>query len=195
VTLVGKTLGKFQMLAEIGQGGMGVVYRGFDPTLNRPVAIKVLAPELTWDPSLVARFRREAQTVAALFHPNIVNIHDIREQDGVHYSPKWSPDGSRIAFASTRDHVDNRWSEVYVMSSSGGNQRRLASNRADDEAPAWSPDGQWIVFSSRRHSCPGVRDDGGCDWDLYRIRPDGSGVTRLTNTPDLDEYNPIWWGP
>ena len=70
---------------EIGRGGMSVVYRARDLRLNRPVAIKVLPPELAYDPAIRARFRREAQTSAQLAHAHIVPIFDVGEQDDIAY--------------------------------------------------------------------------------------------------------------
>jgi serine/threonine-protein kinase len=83
--MIGNTLGKYQILDEIGRGGMGVVYRGYDTALERQVAIKVLAPHLVWEKDFVERFLREARTAARLKHPNIVTIHDVGEQDGNYY--------------------------------------------------------------------------------------------------------------
>ena len=83
--LTGQTLGKYQILEEIGRGGMGAVYRGYDPTLDRPVAIKVLAPHLVWEQNFVQRFLQEARAAARLLHPNIVTVFDVGEQDGVYY--------------------------------------------------------------------------------------------------------------
>lgn len=74
------TLGKYQLGELIGQGGMGAVYRSFHPHLNRPVAIKVLLNAN--DPETHQRFMREAQVVAGLSHPNIINIFDIDVADG-----------------------------------------------------------------------------------------------------------------
>jgi serine/threonine-protein kinase len=70
---------------EIGRGGMSVVYRARDLRLNRPVAIKVLPPELAYDPTVGSRFTREAQTSAQLTHPQIVPIYDVGERDGIAY--------------------------------------------------------------------------------------------------------------
>ena len=70
---------------EIGRGGMSVVYRARDLRLNRPVAIKVLPPELAHDPAIRARFTREAQTAAQLAHAHIVPIYDVGERDGLAY--------------------------------------------------------------------------------------------------------------
>jgi formylglycine-generating enzyme required for sulfatase activity/predicted Ser/Thr protein kinase len=83
--LIGKTLGKYQVLEEIGRGGMGAVYRGYDPSLDRSVAIKVLAPHLVWERDFVQRFLQEARTAARLQHPHIVAVYDIGEQDGTYY--------------------------------------------------------------------------------------------------------------
>jgi serine/threonine-protein kinase len=77
-------LGKYQILEEIGRGGMGAVYKGHDPFLNRQVAIKLLAPHLVWEKAFVERFMREARAVAQLHHPNIVSIYDVG-QDGANY--------------------------------------------------------------------------------------------------------------
>src|SRR3954453_5993097 len=70
---------------EIGRGGMSVVFRARDLRLNRPVAIKVLPPELAHDGAIRTRFTREAQTAAPLSHPHIVPIYDVGERDGVAY--------------------------------------------------------------------------------------------------------------
>jgi tetratricopeptide (TPR) repeat protein len=75
------TLGRFEILEEAGRGGFAVVYQARDPDLDRVVALKVLAPHLTWDPSFADRFRREAQATANLNHPNIVVIHEVSQKD------------------------------------------------------------------------------------------------------------------
>jgi serine/threonine-protein kinase len=84
---VGYTLGPYQVLEKIGRGGMAEVYKGFHPSLNRYVAIKLLLGQsLGADPNFAKRFRREAQAIAALDHPNIVQIYDFGAQpDDSHY--------------------------------------------------------------------------------------------------------------
>ena len=74
--LAGKTLGKYHLLERIGKGGMSVVYRAFQPGLERHVAVKALLPHLADSEDFVRRFRREAQAVAGLRHPNIVQVFD-----------------------------------------------------------------------------------------------------------------------
>ncbi|MFP4440412.1 MAG: protein kinase domain-containing protein [Chloroflexaceae bacterium] len=77
--LIGKQLGRYKIQQEIGRGGMARVYRGLDTTLQRPVALKVLAPQLSMDPEFARRFNREAVIAANLHHPAIVTIYDIDE--------------------------------------------------------------------------------------------------------------------
>jgi serine/threonine protein kinase len=84
-SLRGRTIGQYQILEEIGRGGMAVVYRAYQPSLNRFVAIKVLPPQLAFDRQFVERFRREAQAAAGLRHPHIVVIYDVGHQDGLYY--------------------------------------------------------------------------------------------------------------
>jgi eukaryotic-like serine/threonine-protein kinase len=83
---VGTRLGPYEILAPIGAGGMGEVYRARDPRLNREVAIKVLPERLANDPQALARFESEARAVAALSHPNILAIHDFGNDHGVSYA-------------------------------------------------------------------------------------------------------------
>ena len=77
-------VGRYQIQEELGRGAMGVVYRGFDPTIGRQVAIKTISLE-TSDPELLMRFRREAQAAGILSHPNIVTIYDAGEDQGLFY--------------------------------------------------------------------------------------------------------------
>jgi len=77
--------GKFEILADLGQGAMGKVYRAHDPILDRPVALKTVAPALLKDKDALARFRREARAAARLQHPNIVTIYEVGEVEGTHY--------------------------------------------------------------------------------------------------------------
>ena len=82
----GAQFGPYQIRAQLGSGGMGVVYTAHDPRLDRQVAIKVLPPELTRDDTAKQRFLQEAKAASALDHPNICNIHEINEtEDGQLY--------------------------------------------------------------------------------------------------------------
>ncbi len=82
---VGSILGGFKIERELGRGGMGVVYKGHELSLNRKVALKVLSQALCRDEEFIKRFKREAQVIAALNHPNIVNILSYGEEQGSYY--------------------------------------------------------------------------------------------------------------
>jgi uncharacterized RDD family membrane protein YckC len=83
--LEGTCLKHFEIVRLLGRGGMGAVYYGRDASLDRPVAIKVLAPEIAHDPEVVARFEREARAQARLRHPNVAQIYFIGEDRGFHF--------------------------------------------------------------------------------------------------------------
>ncbi len=85
LNLVSTSLGRFEILNELGRGGMAVVYRARQSDLERIVALKVLPPGLTHDPSYVARFRQEARSAARLEHPHIMPIYEVGEANGLHY--------------------------------------------------------------------------------------------------------------
>ena len=76
---------RYEIIGKIGAGGMSDVYKAKDLTLGRFVAIKVLKPEFSEDVGFVTKFRTEAQSAAALQHPNIVNIYDVGSENGLHY--------------------------------------------------------------------------------------------------------------
>jgi serine/threonine protein kinase len=79
----GTRLGPYEVITQIGAGGMGEVYRATDTNLKRQVAIKVLPEAVAADPDRLARFRREAEVLAALNHPNIAQIHGLEKTDGI----------------------------------------------------------------------------------------------------------------
>jgi Tol biopolymer transport system component len=81
----GAKLGPYEILAPVGEGGMGEVYRARDTRLNRSVAVKVLPEDIASDPDRMRRFEQEARTVAALNHPNILAVYDVGVQDGRPY--------------------------------------------------------------------------------------------------------------
>lgn len=78
-------IGRYEIRAELGRGGMATVYRAYDPSFDREVAIKVLPRELQHDPQFHERFKREIKTIASLEHPAIVPVYDVGEEDGVPY--------------------------------------------------------------------------------------------------------------
>ena len=92
---------QYEIDGEIGRGGMSVVYRARDRRLNRPVAIKVLPPELAHDPAIRTRFTREAQTSAQLSHAHIVPIYDVGEREGLAYIVMAIETGGNLAMLLT----------------------------------------------------------------------------------------------
>ncbi len=82
MSIVGQTISHYKVLEKLGEGGMGVVYKGEDTKLNRTVALKFLSAQALDTPEAKARFIAEARAAAALEHPNICSVHEIDEVDG-----------------------------------------------------------------------------------------------------------------
>jgi TolB protein len=112
------------------------------------------------------------------------NVQRLTDAPGRDFEPHWSPDGATIVFSSERDDPEN--AQLYLMNADGSDQRRLPSPLTVDQIGArWSPDGQWILF----HSNPLV--DGLPRFDIFKIRPDGSDLTQLTDVPG-NSFMPDW---
>ena len=95
--LVDQTLGQFQIIEQVGKGGMAIVYKAYQANLQRHVAIKVLSPKLADDMDLVKRFLREARSAAAIQHPNVMIIHDVGSEGEIHYIVTEFLDGMTLA--------------------------------------------------------------------------------------------------
>ena len=85
INLLGRTLGPFEIISELGRGGMAVVYKARQADLERTVALKILPPELSIDKSYLARFLQEARSAAALEHPHIMPIYAVGAAEGINY--------------------------------------------------------------------------------------------------------------
>src|SRR5215471_20481829 len=101
----GTRVGPYEILAPVGEGGMGEVYRARDTKLNRDVAIKVLPDLFANDSERLARFTREAQTLAALNHPNIAHIHGLEESSGIRALVMELVEGEDLAQRFTRGAI------------------------------------------------------------------------------------------
>jgi Tol biopolymer transport system component len=97
-------------------------------------------------------------------------------------SPTWSPDGSRVGYVTTVG--SGRWT-AYTVAAGGSPPTAVPALPANATDLAWSPDGMWIAFSNYDNPSKQIKD-------LYLIHPDGSGLTRLTSTPEADEDGPAW---
>lgn len=104
--LTGRTLGSCRVDEKLGEGGMGQVYRGHHPMLDRPVAIKILPPALVQSEEMRARFLQEARIAAALRHPNIVQIYDFGAADGLYYMTMEYVDGKSLKVALAQLQAD-----------------------------------------------------------------------------------------
>ena len=87
---------RYQIIRKIGDGGMAFVYQAKDKLLNRIVAVKVLRPEFVDDKDFLAKFKREAEAVANITHPNIVNVYDVGQEEKVHYIVMEYVDGKNL---------------------------------------------------------------------------------------------------
>ena len=108
--LLGTTLGNYRILAPLGQGGMARVYRAYQESLDREVAVKVLPPWYAADRNFVDRFNLEAKLVARLSHPNIVTVHDASEQNGHLYIVMQLVDGGTL-----KQRLDQLHMQGYTM--------------------------------------------------------------------------------
>ena len=105
-SLLGKTLKHFQIKKLLGKGGMGVVYLGRDTRLNRPVAIKILRPDLTANKDRQRRFLQEARAAASITHPAIAQIYDVDEADGMTFIAMEYIEGKTISKLIANQELD-----------------------------------------------------------------------------------------
>jgi len=101
----GSKLGPYEILAPLGAGGMGEVYRARDTRLHRTVAIKLVRHELARRSDFRERFQREARAISALNHPHICSLYDIGEQDGLDYLVMEYVEGESLAEMLKRDRL------------------------------------------------------------------------------------------
>jgi serine/threonine protein kinase/Tol biopolymer transport system component len=100
---VGETIGPYEVLSQLGSGAMGVVYLAQDAELGRKIALKLLPSQFTNDKDRLRRFQQEARAASALNHPNILTVHEVKQQDGLHYIATEFVDGVTL-----RQHMQAR---------------------------------------------------------------------------------------
>src|SRR5690349_21511113 len=93
----GATLAHYRIVSRLGAGGMGEVYLAEDLSLERPVALKILPPEVAGDPDRMRRFVQEAKTASALSHPNVARVFEIGEHGGVSFLAMEYVEGETLA--------------------------------------------------------------------------------------------------
>jgi serine/threonine protein kinase/Tol biopolymer transport system component len=101
--VVGETIGPYEVLSELGSGGMGTVYLAQDARLGRKIALKLLPPQFTNDKDRLHRFQQEARATSALNHPNILTVHEIEQKGELHYIATEFVDGVTL-----RQHLSKR---------------------------------------------------------------------------------------
>ena len=152
---IGSQIGVFRIDSLLGVGGMGEVYRARDTKLNRDVAIKILPSAFANDPDRLARFKREAQVLASVNHPNVGGMSGRSSAQQLTFSgkdryPIWSSDGKRIAFQSDREGDD----AIFWQPADGTTpaERLTKPEPGISHVPeTWSPDGRTLLFASTKN--------------------------------------------
>ena len=172
----GTRLGPYEIRSALGAGGMGEVYRARDTKLNRDVAIKVLPDLFANDPERLARFRREAQVLAALNHPNIAHIHGFEDSNGIHALVMELVEGPTLAERIVQGPIP--LSEALPIA------KQIA------EALAAAHD-QGIIHRDLKPANVKVREDGTVkvlDFGLAKLvapEPSGVGAGHVTQSPTV----------
>ena len=116
----GVRLGPYEIIAQLGAGGMGEVYRARDQRLGRDVAVKILPAFFAADPDRLRRFEQEARAVAALNHPNILGVHDLGQQDGTPYMVCELLEGESLRAILARGPLSHRKAIDYGIQTAHG---------------------------------------------------------------------------
>ena len=162
----GARVGPYEVIAPLGSGGMGEVYRARDAKLNRDVAIKVLPERLAQDPAALARFEREAQAVAALSHPNILAIYDFGTEAGIDYAVTELLEGSTLRERLSNSALPVRkaidFAVHIVRGIAAAHERGIVHRDLKPENIFITNDGVVKILDFGLAKSAGRRSDGGC---------------------------------
>ena len=150
--MIGKTLGPYQVVAKLGEGGMGEVYRAKDTNLNRDVALKILPESFALDADRVARFKREAQVLASLNHPNIAQIYGIEQNAPL--------DAARGAVSDSRTALVMELVEGEDLSEIIAGQRHTAPAAESGGGAPETPETERVARASRDANARAARGGG-----------------------------------
>ena len=131
-------------MERIGRGGMASVYRARDSQLNRDVAVKVLASFDADDTTFVERFRREAQAVAGLNHPNIIQVHDFGDDKGFSYIVM-----EYVTGGTGLTQADSVLAQIHRRDDYAAAERAIGAREGDGPGTIWGRGGPVPVFSCR----------------------------------------------
>ncbi len=110
--LIGKSIGQYQIVEKIGVGGMATVFKAYQASINRHVAVKILPTQFAYDPNFVKRFAQEAKAIAALEHPYIVPVYDFGTQEGLTYMVMRYVEGGTLADLMSKPMSNERIVEI-----------------------------------------------------------------------------------
>jgi serine/threonine protein kinase len=146
----GTRLGRYEIRAVIGAGGMGAVYRAHDTTLKRDVALKVVLDEFATDADRRRRFEREALSTAALNHPNILAVYDVGTHDGTTYVVSELLEGKTLREALSTGPLPARRAARYAAQIAIGSRPPMTAIIHRDIKPAncSSPDDRLLILTS-----------------------------------------------
>ncbi|HEY7214762.1 MAG TPA: protein kinase, partial [Thermoanaerobaculia bacterium] len=180
----GTRLGSYEIIAPLGSGGMGEVYRGRDSRLNRDVAVKVLAHRLTGNPEALARFKREAQAVAALSHPNVLALFDYGESDGTVFAVMELLDGETLRARLTSGPLPQRKAVEYAVQIARGlaaaHERGIVHRDLKPENVFLTRDGQVKILDFGLARLATVESDGGETFSPTPSLPTRPGIVMGT---------------
>jgi hypothetical protein len=198
--LAGGTVGRYQVLAMAGAGGMGEVYSGHDPVLDRPVAIKRLHPEDVLDRQRARRLRTEAQLHGRLLHPNIVRVYDLVSQDGADHIISEYVDGESLRQLTQRTRLPFRRALEIIRDVARGlafaHDNGIVHRDLKTENVLIGSDGSAKIIDfglSRSLSSPGVTgtrstEDGGLLGTFTSMSPEQSLGTEVDARSDLFSF-------